>query len=275
MSARPAGERPSGRRPRPTAERAAPRLGVVASVALHVGLLLLLFVSFSRKVDLPADTTPLVPVDLVTLGDETNIAPMVKADEPPQPPEARDIEPATPDEVAPPKFEVAPDAKPVPKEPSPKEKAKEKEQPKEKPKEAEKFDINSIEKLLAKKKPANAKIGNRTVEGVGAQNAMTADLASLLQSQVYRCWSPPTGTPHPERLIVKYEVFLNRDGSVSQPPQLAAETAAMAAGDPYMGAAVGAARRAIYACSPYRLPADRYAQWRNFTFVFDPRQLDQ
>lgn len=250
------------RRIRPTAERAAPRLGVVASVALHVLLVVALFVSFSKKIDLPADTTPLVPVDLVTLSDQTNIAPTVKPAEPVKAPEAREIDPTPPNEVEPPKFELAPDAKPAPKE-------------KEKPKPAEKFDINDIEKLLAKKKPANAKVGSRTVQGVGAQNAMTADLAALLQSEVYRCWSPPTGTPHPERLIVKYEVFLNRDGSVAQPPQLASESASAALSDPYMAAAAGAARRAIYSCSPYRLPPDRYAQWRNFTFVFDPRQLDQ
>jgi hypothetical protein len=76
-------------------------------------------------------------------------------------------------------------------------------------------------------------------------------------------------------LIVKYEVFLNRDGTVAQPPQLAPESASAASSDPYMAAAAGAARRAIYTCSPYRLPADRYAQWRDFIVNFDPRQLEQ
>lgn len=249
-------------RNRPTAERAAPRLGILASIALHVGLVVVLFVSFSKKIDLPLDSTPMVPVDLVTLSDQTNIAPMQKQEEAPQPPTPADAEPTPPQEVAPPKFELAPDVKPQPK-------------PKEKPQDKAKFDINDIEKLLAKKKPSNAKVGSRDIKGVGAQTGMTADLAAILQSQIYRCWSPPTGTPHPERLIVKYDVFLNRDGSVAQPPQLAPETASAAAGDPYMTAAVGAARRAIYTCSPYKLPADRYAQWRNFTFVFDPRQLEQ
>lgn len=261
-------------RNRPTAERAAPRLGILASIALHVGLIVVLFVSFSKKIDLPLDNTPMVPVDLVTLSDQTNITPMQKQEEAPQPPAPADAEPTPPQEVAPPKFELAPDVKPQPKaKEKPQDKAQEK--AKEKPQEKAKFDINDIEKLLAKKKPSNAKAGSRDIKGVGAQTGMTADLAALLQSQIYHCWSPPTGTPHPERLIVKYEVFLNRDGSVAQPPQLAPETASAAAGDPYMAAAVGAARRAIYTCSPYKLPADRYAQWRNFTFVFDPRQLEQ
>lgn len=264
-------------RSRPTAERAAPRLGAFFSIALHGALIAVLFVSFSRKLDLPSDTTPMVPVDLVTLSDKTNIAPMVKAEpvkpEPAKAPEAPTVTPPTPDEVAPPKFEVAPDAKPAPKE-KPKPETKPQPEPKKETK-ADKFDINDIEKLLSKKKPANAKAGTRDIQGVGAQTGMTADLAALLQSQIYRCWSPPTGVPHAERLIVKYDVFLNRDGSVAQPPQLAPETAAAAASDPYMAAAVGAARRAIYTCSPYKLPAERYAIWRNFTFRFDPSQYAQ
>lgn len=231
------------------------------SLALHVGLAVALFVSFSRKIDLPLDSTPIVPVDLVTIADQTNIAPMEKPVDNPPPPTPQDLAPPPTPDLAPPKLELAPDIKPTPK-------------PKEKPKEAEKsFDINDITKLLAKKKPA--KVAARNVQGVGAQSAMTADLASILVSEIYRCWSPPTGTPHPERLIVKYEVFLNRDGTVAQPPQLAPESASAVAGDPYMAAAAGAARRAIYTCSPYQLPADKYAQWRNFTFNFDPRLLEQ
>ena len=248
-------------RNRPTAERAAPWLGVVVSVALHVGLAVALFVSFSKKIDLPLDNTPIVPVDLVSVSDQTNIAPMQKPVENTPPPTPQEAVPTPTPELAPPKFELAPDVKPTPK---PKQ---------EKPKEAEKFDINDIQKLLAKKTPA--KTASRNVQGVGAQTAMTADLASILMSEIYRCWSPPTGTPHPERLIVKYEVFLNRDGTVAQPPQLAPESAAAVVSDPYMAAAAGAARRAIYTCSPYKLPADRYAQWRNFIVNFDPRQLEQ
>lgn len=241
-----------------TAERVAPRLGVIASIALHLGLVAALFVSFSKKLDLPTDSIPLVPVDLVTVGDETNIAPMVKQEDATPPPEPAMAEPTPQPEIAPPQIEIAPDVKPV---------------PKEKPKPEEKFDINKIATLVNKLPPKNARAGTRTIQGVGAQTGMTADLASILQSEIYRCWSPPVGSPHPERLIVHYELFLNRDGSVAQAPQLTAESASAAASDPYMAAAAGAARRAIFTCAPYRLPPDRYAQWRNVIFTFDPRAL--
>jgi hypothetical protein len=239
------------RRNRATAERAAPRLGILISALLHAGLVGLLFLSFSKKIDLPTESTPVVPVDLVTISDQTNIAPAVKPDD--TPPEAPTLEPPPVPETAPPKVEIAPEKKAP----------------------AEKFDINDIEKTLAKHKPVNAKVASRTVQAAGLGTAMTADLASVLQSMVYRCWSPPVGAPHPERLIVNYELFLNRDGSIAQPPQLLADSASAAASDPYMAAAAGAARRAIYTCAPYRLPADRYNQWRDVKFTFDPRQLGQ
>jgi hypothetical protein len=164
--------------------------------------------------------------------------------------------------VQPPKFEVAPEAKPVP-------------APKPPPKQ-EAFDINDIKAMLDRRQaaaPKNAKAGSQNVKGFGDQSAMTADLRAMLQSEIYKCWSPPVGVPHPENLIVSYELFLNRDGSVAQPPQLTADSAAAAASDPYMRASAEAARRAIYTCAPYKLPADRYNQWHDVTFVFDPRDM--
>jgi hypothetical protein len=69
-------------------------------------------------------------------------------------------------------------------------------------------------------------------------------------------------------------LFLNPDGSVARPPQLVGDSAANAAGNPYTRAAAEAARRAIYECAPYKLPANRYDQWKEINpFHFDPRQM--
>jgi hypothetical protein len=55
---------------------------------------------------------------------------------------------------------------------------------------------------------------------------------------------------------------------------LAGDSATTAARDPYVRAAAEAARRAIYTCAPFKLPADRYAQWREINpFHFDPSQM--
>jgi len=45
----------------------------------------------------------------------------------------------------------------------------------------------------------------------------------------------------------------------------------MPANDPYVLGAIEAARRAIYTCAPYKLPRERYGEWRDITINFDPR----
>jgi hypothetical protein len=241
------------RRNRATAERAAsPVSSIVISVLLHAGLIAVLFLSFSKKLDIVPDAA-IVPVDLVTLADQTNVAPMVKKEDL-TPPDVHEQEPEPTPEVAPPKFDVAPEAKPVP------------EKKPEKKTDAEKFDINDIEKLLAKKKPANAKVGDRTVQGVGAGTAMTADLRSLLRSQINRCWRRPDFGPNPARLVVQFRLYLGRDGKVAQPPELVSQQ-----GDSYMRAAADTARRAIYGCAPYQLPPDKYNLWRDSVVTFTPQ----
>ena len=157
-----------------------------------------------------------------------------------------------------------------------KDKAPEKKKPETKPVEKKaKFDINNIMALLDKKvpkttAPKNAPKGDRTMRGIGAQDAMTMQLADALRNQIAQCWSPPVGAPNPEKLIVVYQLYLNQDGTVAQPPQLDLDSSS---GDPYWRAAAEAARRAIHMCAPYKLPADKYQQWKDITLSFDPRKM--
>ena len=121
----------------------------------------------------------------------------------------------------------------------------------------------------APKTPPNAKTGPRVVQGIGAANAMTADLADALKSQIYQCWSPPVGAPNANDLVVDFDLVLNADGTPAS-----ATSNALTSGNPYTRAAAEAARRAIAQCQPYKLPADRYSQWREINPLrFDPRQM--
>jgi hypothetical protein len=127
-----------------------------------------------------------------------------------------------------------------------------------------------LNKLTATPKtPPNAKTGPRVVQGIGQANAMTADLADALKSQIYQCWSPPVGAPNASDLVVDFDLVLNPDGTPSR-----AASDALSSGNPYTRAAAEAARRAIFQCQPYRLPQDRYSQWREISPLrFDPRQM--
>jgi hypothetical protein len=277
---------PSTRRTRisaaPTAREPSP-VGWIGAVLLHIGIVVATLFTWSHRLDIADESPPVVPVDLVTIGQKTNIAPMVK--EVPKAPPKEEVQPPAPVPTPAPQpaQQEAAEAPPPPeaersepvlkKPPPPPVEQKQKPQPEEK---KDKFDINNIMALLDKRAPAaasapNAKVGARTVRGIGDQNAMTMDLQTAFASQVYRCWNLATfgGAPDASNLHVELRIFLNPDGSVAQPPQLTGNSIA-AAGNGYMRAAAEEALRAVVSCAPYRLPADKYSQWHSFTIAFDP-----
>lgn len=253
-----------------------PRFGVALSTVFHGLIFAAAFLSFQRNFNAPEDTH-VVPVDLVTIADQTNVA----AQAPPTP-EPEKMDKPVPALEAPPEPQMQ-EVEPAPEPPIPqfdvaKEKPKPVEKPVEKPQPTRKEmqqDFNALlNKLTTPEKPVKtAKAGPRVIPGVGNGNLMTADIADALRSQIYRCWSPPTGAPDARDLIVDYDLNLNPDGTVGR-LQMTPGTAAAAAGNGYTRAAAEAASRAIYQCQPYRLPPDRFAQWREINPLrFDPRQM--
>ncbi|HWA88706.1 MAG TPA: hypothetical protein VG889_01635 [Rhizomicrobium sp.] len=255
--------------------------GLVVAIGLHAAIIAATFFTWSHRLDI-ADQAPVVPVDLVTLGDKTNVRATVKEEakappkeevvQPPEPQQAQvtpsapaqeeDQAPPPPDETAQEKIKPTPPPPVVP---------QQKPQPEKK---KETFDIDKMMALLDKRAPAassapNAKPDKRTIKGIGDQSAMTADLNALLGSMMYKCWSPPIGAPNAAQLIVIFRVFLKEDGTVGQPPELVRSPG----NDSYSRAAVEAARRAIYTCQPYSLPHERYAQWSDANVTFDPRAV--
>ena len=258
------------RRSHPTTARG-PRYGVLASAVFHGLVFAAAFFAFQRNFDTPQDSN-VVPVDLVTIADVTNVAAQappkpepekldipVPANEPPPEPQMQEIEPAPEPPV--PEFEIAKEVKPVKKPPPPKKTASQ--------------DFAALlNKLTAPEKPVkNAKPAERVIRGIGSGNAMTANIADALKSQIYRCWSPPIGAPDVRDLVVDYALRLNPDGTVGS-LQLTPGTQVAAAANGYTRAAAEAASRAIYQCQPYRLPADRYNVWREINPLrFDPRQM--
>jgi hypothetical protein len=240
--------------PSTTAEKLTPRLGIVGSALLHAIVIVTAFFGVAQKLEIIDQSPPVVPVDLVTVADKTNVTPETTAAPLPAPPTPNMIEPQAPQPEAP-QLEIAPpETKPVPQKAPPK-----------------KNTALAFNEMLSNLNVA--KVGTRNIQGVGAGTGMTADLITILQSEIQPCWSPPVGAPRVDDLIVTYDIWLNADGTVAQTPQLTADSAAAAARNPYTKAAAEAAFRAIYQCQPYKLPADRYKQWRALTYTFDPRVM--
>jgi outer membrane biosynthesis protein TonB len=258
---------------------------------LHGAIVVATLFTWTHQLDIVDESSPVVPVDLVTIAHKTNVMPSVRPQRriepnlpvvtptPPTPDQLKVQPPSLPQQppeavTPPPERASAEPIKAPPPLTPPKVKPRQTPSPDKK-----NFDVDNVLALLNKVVPppgatTNARAAERTVKGIGAENAMTADLQDALRSQIQACWSPPAGAPNPAQLVVSFDLFLNSDGSVAQPPQLAADSEAAAARDPYVRAAAEAARRAIYTCAPYKLPADRYSQWREINpFIFDPRQM--
>jgi outer membrane biosynthesis protein TonB len=264
------------------------RKGIIVSAALHMGVIGATMVTWPSAFSQSEEALPIVPVELITIADATNIQATAREIEPPAPdipePEPAIAEPEPEPELVealPP--EPLPELEPEP-EPEPEEVAELEPEPDppppapvEKPEpQRDEFNLDSVIALLESRAPAAAPAppADQTRAGIGDNSAMTMNLVDLLRTQMYQCWSPPIGSPNPEELIVEVNVYLAPNGGLARAPQLSAASRAAAAGNPFMRAAAESALRAVNICAPYRnLPADQYGQWNEVRIIFDPTRM--
>ena len=237
-----------------------PRRGLTISFGLHTIVILSTLIAWPSV--FPAKdggTQSFVPIELVSIGNETNITPQIR-EQLPLPSSNMQVAPAPPPSEAEalPAFEM----KLFPQKPPPEG------APLQRPSEVAGTNTRLAAYQTPASGPKDAAITGDNVKGAGDQNAMTMTLPDALRNQIARCWQPPqNGLPQPA-LAISYKLFFNPDGSVSQPPQLVGGAA-----NPELQAVTEAVRRAIYTCAPYSLPPSRYASWRAITLIFDPRML--
>lgn len=100
--------------------------------------------------------------------------------------------------------------------------------------------------------PVNAGPG----EGVVADK-LAEGMAAELSAAIKRCWTVPPGWTNPHQVTVVMAVHLDRNGALATRPVLL-EFSASEVG---MAAAKNALA-AVARCAPYKLPPDKYSQWR-------------
>lgn len=96
------------------------------------------------------------------------------------------------------------------------------------------------------------------------------DMVRAIQQQLFSCWRLDPGAMAAEDMVIEIRVALNPDGSLQRADVV--DVARMAR-DGYFRSAAENARRAIYKCSPFRLPPNRYEIWRELTLRFNPREM--
>ena len=152
--------------------------------------------------------------------------------------------------------------------------------PVEKPveKKPDTLDLSKIASTLSKleKKPdtpvqPQPQPAPQTQQTASLDGGLTMSEKDALRALIGRNWNVPTGAPRPEDLVVIVRFSLNPDGSLSGPPQLV--NSGNYATNSFFRAAADSALRAVQMTQPFRLPASKYAEWRNVTLTFDPRDM--
>src|SRR5689334_6501817 len=162
-----------------------PRVGVWGALLLHGMIAAAALLTWQHRLEISDQATPVVPVDLVTIAEKTNIAPTVAPQpkvQPKETPPQLDVPPPKPAppppkaEVAPPVLTPAPQPKPVEKVQAPVVKPVENPPaPVAKPLPPKSDAFNALLNKLTSPAaaPRNAKVADRTINGIGAMNAMT------------------------------------------------------------------------------------------------------
>jgi hypothetical protein len=102
----------------------------------------------------------------------------------------------------------------------------------------------------------------------GRDQHMGGDDIAAFRAQISRCWSPPVGGLGGDAIIVKLRIMLNEDGTLTRAPELANDF-----NSPFFGPAADSAIRAVLQCQPYRLPPEKFSQWRDMLLTFDPSRM--
>ena len=96
-----------------------------------------------------------------------------------------------------------------------------------------------------------------------------AFLAGLMKQAVSRCWNINAGLEGVEKMVVRVELKLRRDGTLADPPKILNPSSS-----PLYRDAADSALRALVACAPYAMPPDKYeGGWEHMILSFDPKDM--
>jgi hypothetical protein len=140
-----------------------------------------------------------------------------------------------------------------------------------------KYDANQIAQLLDHRDPQRQLASADTLNNapsLGAPNAApNAQLSQTeidaLRERIRDCWSPPPGINSSTNIYVSLRVLFKPDGSLAQMPVVVAGSAS-----PLGPALAQSGMRALLMCQPFTmLKPEHYAQWKDITVDFNPRDL--
>lgn len=260
------------------------RIGAPLSALIHAGVVAAgLFVFQAEPSDIDQSTMITIPLELVTIGDVTDIAPVTEDARIEEEAAEKESEPVATEAAAPP---PEPESVAIPEEtPPPPPKEVKKPEVKPAPAKSRQEEISSVlDGILAgvtndkPKKPSTTgdKAANTSKEaprmGAGQQRKMVASITDYIRAQLVnnRCWTDHSDMADASRLHTTIRVWFGRNGKFSRPYELQGREPS---GDPPMQVFVQHARRALDMCNTigWRVPEEYFQlpqpQYIDITFV--------
>ncbi|MBI1338957.1 hypothetical protein GC169_01935 [bacterium] len=275
------------------------RAGLPLSVSLHLAMLA---AGITVAPALVARPEPMVilPVELLTIADETSVRPVV-AREPEETPDEdapgevipdaeADADPVVSEvaEAEPARSEPAPadaptaEPEPIAPVPAPKAEAAKPEPKPEAPPARPSFDLESVMKSVERNKQARTPPKRSTTDiarvddaaaprrGAGDEQRMTITVADFIRTQLLQrgCWRGAADMPDAARLRAVIRVRFNRDGTFASPPELRSPTRPPQ-GDMPMQTFVQRGFRALNRCEPFDVPPEYFttSPWIDIEFL--------
>jgi hypothetical protein len=227
----------------------------------------IMVIPISEMTASPRRASPKQDLDTLTLNQRSTATSSKSADSAPTP---ADAAPPAPSLIK--KIEKPKEIKPLQTKKELQELKKAHTEAKPKPKE------DDFEQLLKNlDKPVLQKKDTGTTKGPTIDSENIADKLSLseldaLRQQLQRCWNIPAGARNAENLSIDARVTVGPDAIVQNVELMDQNRMRQ---DPFYRTAAESAKRALYhpECTPLKLPANKYTQWRVFLITFDPQEI--
>ena len=258
---------------------------LAASAALHLGVAVLLFVSWqaAKEIEIP----PVVPVTIMT-GPPGEAAEMAPAEAPAEA-QSPTVAPAPPEPPTPPAPAPQPAPTPPPPRPQPRPKptlAPAKPAPRTpakpapaKPRPAEPdFDLDALARSVAgstTRRPSRAAPAPAARQGppqaaAGQSTELSGAELGALKSKLERLWNPNCTVAGAESIVIRVRLRLSPEGRLTRPAEVVGRRGS--AGPEVLEAAADRAVSAVSRGAPYdELPAEKYEGWKDIVLNFNGR----
>lgn len=266
-------------------------LSLIISIIFHLGILLLALIGLPYMGKKIIDS-PHVVVEIMPIAKDNNLdAKKVEVAKPQtkEAPKAAPTAAASSLKLEEPKPRAA-EEKLLPlkaKEEKKQEQLQSRKKPEEKKKETQKLEakkildkkkIDDYESLLKslndsseKKNDSENKSKNYSkINDYDQNRALSITTENAIKRQLYGCWSPLSGAKNAKEMAVVVRIKFARDGSVIEAGHV---DRGIFIGNQFYSAAVAAALRAVWKCSPLQIPQDDYEKWKEIEFNFDPSSI--